>query len=216
MAMTNEQLHDLAPGYALDALDEEERRAFEAHLDDCARCREEVSSLGEAAGALALASEGPVPPAALRARIVDAARAEPTNVVPMRSRRRLVAAGALAAAAAAALALGLWAALDQGPGTTRVALRGADGALVVDDSGRATMEIAQLASAPAGKDYEIWVIEDGTPQRAGTFEGGGRVVVRLDRAVRKGATVAVTLEPDGGLDRPTGWPNPEVLFSASV
>jgi anti-sigma-K factor RskA len=212
MAMTNEQLHDLAPGYALDALDEDERRAFEAHLDECARCREEVSSFVEAAGALALTSEGPVPPAALRARIVDAARAEPTNVLPLRSRRRLLAAGAVAAAAAAALALGLWAALDQDPSATRVALRGTNGTLVIDDSRRATMEIAQLASAPAGKDYEIWVIEDGTPQRAGTFEGGGRVVVRLDRAVPEGSKVAVTLERDGGVDAPTG----DILFSASV
>jgi anti-sigma-K factor RskA len=216
MAMTNEQLHDLAPGYALDALDEDERDAFEAHLRECERCREELSSLGDAAGALALGSGGLAPPADLRARILDAARAEPTNVVPFRPRRRVVAVAALAAAAAAALALGLWTAFDRTPGSTRVALQGTNGTLVVDDSGSARMEIAQLAAAPAGKDYEIWVIEQGTPRRAGTFDGGGRVVVRLDRPVRKGAEVAVTLEPDGGRDTPTGWPNPDVLFSTSV
>ncbi|MEX2032690.1 MAG: zf-HC2 domain-containing protein, partial [Dehalococcoidia bacterium] len=43
--MTNEQLHDLAPGYALDALDDEDRRAFETHLGECERCREELASL---------------------------------------------------------------------------------------------------------------------------------------------------------------------------
>jgi anti-sigma-K factor RskA len=216
MAMTNEQLHDLAPGYALDALDEDERDVFEAHLRECERCREEVSSLGDATGALAVASERPAPPADLRARILDAARAEPTNVVPFRPRRRVAAVAALAAAAAAALALGLWAALDRAPGSTRVALQGTNGALVIDHSRRATMEIAQLASAPVGKDYEIWVIEGGTPRRAGTFDGGGRVMVRLDRPVPKGAKVAVTLERDGGVETPTGWPNPDVLFSASV
>ena len=61
----------------------------------------------------------------------------------------------------------------------------------------------------AGKDYEIWVLEDGVPQRAGLFERPGVAV--LTRPVESGQTVAVTLEPDGGVDAPTGEP----LFTAS-
>jgi anti-sigma-K factor RskA len=208
--MTNEQVHDLASAYVLDALDDDERRAFEAHLAGCARCREEVESFGGTATALALAPDGAVPPADLRGRIVEAARAEPSNVVPFRPRRRVVTVVTLAAAAAAALAFGLWAALDHGPQPTRVALSGTKGTLVVHPSREATMEIGSLAPAPAGKDYEAWVIESGIPHRAGTFQGGGKTVVRLERSVPKGATVAVTLEPDGGLDSPSG----KVLFSA--
>jgi hypothetical protein len=36
-------------------------------------------------------------------------------------------------------------------------------------------------TAPGGKDYEIWVFEDGVPQRAGLFEGPG--VAMLSRRV---------------------------------
>jgi anti-sigma-K factor RskA len=65
-----------------------------------------------------------------------------------------------------------------------------------------------LAPAPEGKDYEIWVFEDGVPQRAGLFQQPG--VTMLTRRVEPGQTVAVTLEPDGGVDAPTSDP----LFTA--
>lgn len=42
-----EELHDLAPFYVLDALDEADRVRFEAHLAGCARCRAEVAELSE-------------------------------------------------------------------------------------------------------------------------------------------------------------------------
>ena len=67
----------------------------------------------------------------------------------------------------------------------------------------------QLPLAPEGKDYEIWVFEDGVPQRAGLFEGPG--VATLTRPVEPGQMIAVTLEPDGGLDAPSGAP----VFTAS-
>ena len=66
-----------------------------------------------------------------------------------------------------------------------------------------------LAPAPAGKDYQIWVFENGVPKSAGLFERPG--VTRLTRPVEPGQTVAVTVEPDGGLDAPSGAP----LFTAS-
>ena len=80
--------------------------------------------------------------------------------------------------------------------------------LVVTPTGRAALVVRMLAPAPAGKDYEIWVFEDGVPQRAGLFEQPG--VTMLSRKVAPGQTVAVTLEPDGGVDAPTSNP----LFTA--
>ena len=82
--------------------------------------------------------------------------------------------------------------------------------LVVTPTGRAALVVRRLAPAPAGKDYEIWVFEDGVPQRAGLFERPG--VAMLSRRVARGQTVAVTLETDGGVDAPTGDP----LFTASA
>ena len=79
-------MHDLTAAYALDALDAEESREYEEHLATCERCREDLAQLGGAAGALAFAVESPAPPAALRSRILETARAERPNVVPLRSR----------------------------------------------------------------------------------------------------------------------------------
>ena len=67
----------------------------------------------------------------------------------------------------------------------------------------------KLRPAPKGKDYEIWVFENGVPKAAGVFEKPGMAV--LSRRVAPGQMVAVTLEPDGGLDAPTGAP----LFTAT-
>ena len=53
--MGTQALHDLTAAYALDALDPEERREYEAHLARCDRCREELASLSEASSSLAYA-----------------------------------------------------------------------------------------------------------------------------------------------------------------
>lgn len=67
--MTNADVHALSGAYALDALEPAEAAAFEQHLESCATCREEVRSLREAAGALALDVEE-APPASLRSSVL--------------------------------------------------------------------------------------------------------------------------------------------------
>jgi len=79
-------LHDLTAAYALDALDPEDARGYEAHLARCERCREELASLSETANALAYATEAPAPPPELRARILQEVRDERPNVAPLRPR----------------------------------------------------------------------------------------------------------------------------------
>jgi anti-sigma-K factor RskA len=187
--MTNDDLHELTAAYALDALDADERRAFEAHLRECDDCRSELPSLSETVGALAYATEGPVPSVNLRNRIVTAARAEPPKVVALRPRRtRLYAGTAIAAAAAVGLAIGLWAALSGGPAGKKLAL-------TVRPSGTAQLAVSGFDPAPAGKVYEVWVIQAGKPLPAAVFTSGGKtVLVRLTRPVPKGSTVAITLE----------------------
>ena len=100
-------IHQLTAGYALDALDPDERRAFEAHLAGCAECQEELASFWQVAGSLARAAEGPAPPPALRGRLLERARAERPNVVPLRPRRWAVPVATAAAAVAAVIAIGL-------------------------------------------------------------------------------------------------------------
>ena len=174
------------------------------------------------ASSLAFAVRSPAPPPELRERILDEARIERGNVVPFRGRRLTYALGAAAAAAACvAAAIGLWAASLSGelerersvveiladPQSRSLAMEGGEGRLVVTGTGDAALVVAGVAAAPEGMTYEIWVIEDDRPLRAGLFDGSGsREVVRLTRPVPPGAQVAVTIEREGGVDAPTSEP----------
>lgn len=100
------------------------------------------------------------------------------------------------------------------PGAVRLPLARSTGHLtvVVGRSDRAALVGSNLAHAPAGQQYEVWIVRAGEPRRAGLFSGGpGRVAVALTRALPPGATVAVTLEPRGGVAAPSGQP----LFRAT-
>ena len=55
-------IHELTAAYALDALDADDRAAYEAHLEGCERCREELTSFWETTEALAVGAAGPAPP----------------------------------------------------------------------------------------------------------------------------------------------------------
>jgi len=221
-------IHELTAGYALDALDPPERRAYEDHLEDCERCQEELSSFWETTDALAVAASGAVPGYGLRERVLAAARAEPRNVIPFTPRRtRVVPALAAVAAVAAvvALAVGLWATQLSGdlddarlalerereaaavladPAARAVALEAGQGRVVVLPDGRAVLVLDDLGVAPAGKTYEAWIVERGSPVPAGIFPGsGGRDLVPLEGTVDPGDVVAVTIE-DGLVAAPEG------------
>ena len=222
-------IHELTAGYALDALDPDERRAYEAHLAGCEQCQQELASFWESTEALAVAASGPVPNPALRERILVEVRAEPPqNVVPLESRRRRTVpalAAVAAVAAVVALALGVWAtsvssdldetrdalarerkgaALVADPTSRTVDMAPGGGRLVVGLDGQAALVLPDLGEAPAGKTYQAWVIEDGNPISAGIFPGeNGIDVVLLDGDVAEGEIVAVTLERAGGAEKPS-------------
>jgi anti-sigma-K factor RskA len=197
-------LHELTAAYALDALDADEADAYELHLGQCEECREELAGLNEAAGHLAFATVAPVPPARLRAAILERAAAERSNVVPL-LRRRWVARGlGVAAAAAACVVVGLAVALSQSSHKSYVSMSVRIGA-----NGTATMTISGLGAAPHGKTYEAWVIPSGRlprPRPAGLFSGGASTTVHLRASVPRNAVVAVTLEHAGGVRVPTMAP----------
>jgi len=220
--MTND-LHELSALYALDALADDDRARFEAHLAECEQCRRDLAGLKDTSAALAFAVEGPAPPSALRGRIIDAARAEPQNVVPLRRRSiaTSIAAVVAVAATAAAVGFGIWAATLHhslaheraavrvlgDPSSRRIALSGARGELVVAPSGDAVLAV-QLPAPPQGKTYEAWIADDSV-RRAGQFSGG---TFALTGRVANGARVMVTVEKSGGVDAPTSQP----ILSARV
>jgi anti-sigma factor RsiW len=230
--MDHQTVRELTAAYSLDALDRADEHELEEHLARCPDCREELASFREAAAMLAHDVDAPAPPAGLRERILEQARSERPNVVPLRRRWALPAAATLAAAAAClAIGLGIWAvslsgqldtereALDNQErlvavlGDTdarRFPVEGVEGTLIRAASGEAALLVSNLEPAPSGKTYEAWVIEDGKPLPAGLFASGGeRTAFALGRPVPAGAIVAVTLEREGGVESPTGEP----LFS---
>jgi len=214
--MERTEIHELSAAYALDALDADERQAFEEHLAHCAECQETVAAFQDTATSLAHGVEAQDPPPGLRTRILDEARGERENVVPLRPRWALRATGGVAAVAAIlAIVFGVWAASlhnELGDRPQAFSLSGADGQLVVTPDRSGALIVNGLPPAPEGKTYEAWVIQNDTPQSAGIFAGGGeQTAFALTRAVPEGATVAVTIEPAGGVDAPTG----DVQFSAS-
>jgi len=213
-----DELHDLTAAYALDALDADEQRAYEAHLATCERCQVELAQLSDTASALAYATGGTPPPPELRGQILARAREERTNVVPLGPRRRPTFQALTAVAACLLVGLGAWnlslrheldrksalARILGDPAAQRVDLQGTRGQLVVSPSGAAL--VTGLGVAPDGKTFEAWLIPagGGKPVPAGTFSRGGAFV--LDGKPAPGTAVAVTVEKAGGADQPTTNP----------
>ena len=227
--------HALSGAYAVDALDDLERAAFERHLAECPECRAEVASLREAASTLA---ETTVldPPAALRDRVlagIATTRPLPPEVsspVTLDSRRpprrRL---SLLVAAAAAVLAVGggtvLWqqpweSTSQQQPGIQAVlsasdAKRssldfdgGAKATMVHSDSvGKAVLVTEKMPPPPAGKVYQLWLDQPGQG-----MVSAGLMPVREDQRVLLTGDAAtatgagITVEPEGGSPEPTTEP----------
>ncbi len=224
--MEQELIHDLAAAYALDALDESERREFEEHLASCEQCSEELVGLGDAAAALAYVAEGPAPPAALRERLLDRVHEDRApNVVPLRRRFALPAVASFAVvAAAAAIVLGVWAAglsssLDRkdaiarvlgDPTATSVSL-GQSSRVSIGKDGQAVL-VSRLSTAPPGKTYEVWVIPArGSAKPAGLFRvGRSASPMLLSRTVPEGAQLGISIERRGGAPHPTN-----ILFVSS-
>lgn len=212
-----DDLHTLSAPYALDALSQDEREQFEEHLRTCDRCRAELAGLQGAASSLAFAVDGPAPPTALRAAILDAARAERPNVIPLRPRRTFtaVAAAVAVAASAAAVGFGVWAAslhdslsssraavgVLADPASRHLPVGGSRGELVVAPSGQAVLAL-RLPKLPSGKTYEAWIANPSV-KRAGQFAGGA---FTLPRRVSRGEQVMVTIERSGGVNAPTSKP----------
>jgi anti-sigma-K factor RskA len=102
-----DDMHDLVGAYAVDALDDQEREAYETHLADCGQCTAELARLREAATVIAT-SASMAPPPELKERVMAEIRSEPAPVVQVESRRsRWKGWAPLAVAALVALVLGV-------------------------------------------------------------------------------------------------------------
>jgi len=80
---------------------------------------------------------------------------------------------------------------------------------------RLLLYVYDLPAPPPGRTYQLWVIVEGTPVSVGTFgvepNGSARFDAEPLLSFEGGVTVAVTVEPEGGVPQPTG---PMVLMGS--
>jgi anti-sigma-K factor RskA len=240
-------LHALSGAYAVDALDDAERAAFERHLAQCPDCQQEVASLREATALMAddavmtpppglrdsvlagIKSIRPIPPQTERTPTAEAGveEADIAPVLPMRSRRRRIAALVAVAAAILAIAGGI-AVQPWQDDSNRSQLSPADQVLAADDvkqvsidfddgskatvfrspkERRAVLVTHDMAAPPRGKTFELWLQDESgemTPAGLMNTPGDNKVLLKGDAAEATG--VGITVEPEGGSKQPTKKP----------
>jgi anti-sigma factor RsiW len=217
-------IHALVGAYALDAVDDLERAAFERHLRDCGACSAEVAELRETATWLAQ-PVAEAPPARLReavlAQVASTPQERPKRVAASTGRtdrnrlRRWAASAAAAAVLAAGASAGTWAITQRHYASQDsqidAVLAAADAHIVSKEvnGGRVTMIVSPshdagiallngLDSPGPDKTYQLWMLDEGTKARSvDTSAGSGRYYVR-------GLTseFGVSLEKKGGSDVP--------------
>ncbi len=221
--MDHEEVRASLGAYVLGAMPPEEIAEVRSHILSCESCMQEADELAEAAASFSLsAGTAPLPPG-FADEVLRSARGESVEV-PLVAKRSRVSRWRLAAGVAAAVitvaAVGV--AIDTRADLARnqriltavlheegLELRGTPGAVgkVVSIGGRATFAATGLQQAPRGHDYQLWLIRDGLPQSAGVFDvDGGIAVLESDLSLEGYEAAAVTIEPDGGLDQPSGDP----------
>ncbi|MEX2424930.1 MAG: anti-sigma factor [Acidimicrobiia bacterium] len=207
-----DDIHDLTALYIVDALDDIERRRYEAHLPSCTACRTELELLEDGFGVYVTEVSEPAP-SSLKAGVMSAV-AKPA-VPPRRF------PGLLAGIAAAAAAVSVVVAVSIGGEPDLVEqIYNADDVveLAVDDSpftatrivysrevGRVLFVADDLPDPGEERTYQLWLIDDNGPRSAGTFRPeDGRTTVVLEGTAEAGSVVGLTVEPGGGSPQPTG------------
>lgn len=81
-------------------------------------------------------------------------------------------------------------------------------AYVDPESGRLILYAHNLPPVPDGRTYQIWVFIEDRPRSVGVFRSDSAGEAKYDAGripdLDGSVTVAVTLEPDSGVARPTG------------
>lgn len=218
MSITDrDDLNDLAGEYVLGTLAGAERIAFEGRLRHEPAAARAVAIWASHLQPLADAITPAIPPTELWRRI------ERKLGLPSRNRTRGPIWIAAAVAAALIAVAFLFPDLIFKPDVTAVAQLGPEGAppafvvSVLEDREKLLVRAAKVDVLP-GQSYELWAVPpSGAPVSLGVIEAQGEttrdVAENLRGLLTPGATLAVSLEPEGG--SPTGAPT-TVMFVGSL
>ncbi|MGX5360105.1 anti-sigma factor [Kocuria sp. KH4] len=201
-----DHVHEWVALYAVDALEPVEQAAFEAHLPGCPWCAVQIAGYAEVTARLAQAVARHPPPALRRSvleavhharALVRAAQGAHGRWAPSaRSRQQLTTRDDervrhLLSASDVAV--------------HRIEVEGRAAAVVVSrEAGTALFVAPDLLDPGPGREYQLWLIDDGGPVPDVTVPGG-RVRTWLAGNVAGAGAIAVTVEPAGGSTTPT-WP----------
>ena len=85
--------------------------------------------------------------------------------------------------------------------------QGADAEVASINEDSIVLVADNLPSVPEGQTCQIWVIKGDVPESSGLFQPGGQeTAAPITIPIKKGDTIAVTVEPAGGSKRPTSDP----------
>lgn len=221
----NADIHSLVGAYALDALDDLERAAFDRHLRECEACRTEADELRETAAQLA-ADSWSVPPPQLRDNVLAAVTQTP-QVAPGQEKRaprpqrrlRLLTAAAVVLAAVGAGTV-VFAIQNQRVRDERALsavltapdvvwheeplVSGGEVRVATSVSRSAGVIMLNADQAPAsGKVYQLWTIRSGVPESAGALGAGQSTSTQVIDDLPTANAVGVTVENAPAAKTPT-------------
>jgi anti-sigma-K factor RskA len=232
--LPDDHVIDMIPGYALDCLNEEEKRQVTAHLSQCVHCREELEAYRRVVDELHQAVSPVEPPAGLKQQIlsgVQPKQAAAGSDAPPLSLQRLwnglhraapVWAYASFVLVIVLAASNLWLLqhvnrLDAAiPGEFRtISLAGfgktpdATGLLVLSRDGNlGTLVVDGLPDLNAAQQYQLWLIKDGERTSGGVFSvspaGYAALAIASNQPLKNFSAFGITIEPAGGSPAPTG------------
>jgi|KBSSwiStaDraftv2_1062776.scaffolds.fasta_scaffold909833_2 anti-sigma-K factor RskA len=223
--LSPEEIQDLLAAYAIDAVDDDERRQIDEYLAHDADARAEVNGFQQSASYLAHTG-GPPPPGVwerLEAAIQESARPDapaPPRLVPNARRARTPRRWQWVAAAASVVAIvfgTLWlvdSGTDSSPDSTAALAQAAEDAAgartaKLTDAGGNVLASAvvlpdgtgyltsDLPALPAGRTYQLWGVDDRNTISLGVMGRSPKVVAF--KAAGHPAAIAVTEERAGGV-----------------
>jgi len=227
LSVIHDQTQTLLAAYGIGAVPEQELPELRAHILGCEKCFAEAECLACSIEVLYEVVE-PLPlPKGFEQRVMKAAvrgqRAPgASRRVRLPSPRALILAGAVGMMTATFLLFGIaridsvdhqsryleaLSALISDPDALTLHGPGGSEAVLASSVNGSVLVVVNLGEAPRDHRYQLWLMRDGVPKLAGTFDVSDSVtIVESIESLAEYDGAAVSLEPEGGSSQPTTEP----------